>query len=139
MSWSASGIFVATVEDLVEKTTDMDLNADTFKAALYNDSITPDKTATTTSANTAYNAGQWANTNEVSDGTNWDAGGEPLTSVASSIATNVYTFDAANTPQGGATCTLASVYGCLVYSDTAASPVADQGLCFNYFGGVQSV
>jgi hypothetical protein len=91
------------------------------------------------SANTAYNAGQWANTNEVSDGTEWDAGGEPLTSVTSTFSSNVYTFDAVNTPSGGSSATLASVFGCLVYDNTIATPVADQGMCYNYFGGTNSV
>jgi hypothetical protein len=40
---------------------------------------------------------------------------------------------------GGATATLAAVFGCLVYDDTLTTPVADQGVCFNYFGGTQSV
>ena len=137
MAWSNSKIFVATLEDQLENTTAVDLNSDTFKAALYNNSITPDQTVA--SANTAYNAGQWAIANEVSDGTNWDAGGEPLTAVSSSFTSNVYTFDAADTPQSGASTTLANVHGCLVYDDTIATPVADQGLCFNYFGGAQSV
>jgi hypothetical protein len=66
-------------------------------------------------------------------------GGEPLTSVTSTRASNVYTFDAANTPSGGSSATLAAVFGCLVYNNTLASPVADQGLCYNYFGGTQSV
>jgi hypothetical protein len=48
-------------------------------------------------------------------------------------------MDAADTPQSGATCTLANVFGCLVYSDSITTPVADQGFCFNYFGGSQSV
>lgn len=137
MAWSNSKIFSATITDVVNNTTAMDGNADTMKAALFNNSITPDQTVA--SASTAFNAGQWANTNEVSDGTNWDAGGEPLTSVTSTFSSNVYTFDAANTPQSGATCTLANVYGTLVYDDTIASPVADQGWCYNYFGGVNSV
>ena len=137
MSWTNSKIFVATIEDALENTTAFDANADTFLAALYNDSITPDQTVA--SANTAYNVGDWANTNEVSDGTNWDAGGEPLTGVSSSFSSNVYTFDATDTPQGGASTTLASVYGCLVYDSTLATPVANQGICYNYFGGVQSV
>jgi hypothetical protein len=137
MAWSASKIFVATIEDCLENTTAIDLNADTFKAALYDNDITPDQTVA--SANTAYNAGQWASTgNEVSDGTEWDAGGEPLTSVTSTFASNVYTFDAANTPSGGSSATLANVYGCLVYDDTIAAPVADQGISYHYFGGVQS-
>lgn len=137
MAWSNSKIFSAYITDVLNNTTAMDANSDTMKAALYNNSITPDQTVA--SANTAYNAGQWANTNEVSDGTDWDAGGEPLTGVTSGFSSNVYTFDASNTPQSGTTCTLANVYGCLVYDDTIASPVADQGMCYNYFGGVNSV
>jgi hypothetical protein len=31
------------------------------------------------------------------------------------------------------------VFGCLVYDDTLTTPVADQGVCYNYFGGTQSV
>ena len=138
MAWANSKIFMAFIEDVFENTTAMDLNADTFKAALYDNDITPDQTVT--SANTAYAVGQWVATgNEVTDGTNWDTGGEPLTSVTSAFSSNVYKFDAADTPQSGATCTLANVYGCLVYDDTIASPVADQGVCYNYFGGAQSV
>lgn len=138
MAWSNSKIFMAFLEDVLENTTAMDLNADTFKAALYDNDITPDQTVT--SANTAYNAGQWtAAGNEVSDGTEWDAAGEPLTGVSSGFSSNVYTFDATDTPSGGTSATLANVYGCLVYDDTIAAPVADQGVCYNYFGGTNSV
>lgn len=138
MAWSNSKIFMAYIEDVLENTTAMDLNADTFKAALYDNDITPDQTVT--SANTAYNVGQWVITgNEVSDGTEWDAGGEPLTSVTSTFASNVFTFDAADTPSGGTSATLANVYGCLVYDDTITTPVADQGVSYHYFGGANSV
>jgi hypothetical protein len=135
MAWSASKIFLATIEDALENSIAFDANLDTFKAALYDNDITPDQTVT--SANTAYNAGQWtAAGNEVTDGTNWDTGGEPLTGVTSGFSSNVYTFDANNTPQSGATCTLANVYGCLVYDD---SLTPKQGISYHYFGGVQSV
>ena len=138
MAWSNSKVFMATIEDVFENTTAFDANADTFKAALYDNDITPDQTVA--SANTAYNAGQWASAgNEVSDGTEWDAAGEPLTSVTSAFSSNVYTFDAADTPSGGSSATLANVYGCLVYDDTLAAPVADQGISFHYFGGANSV
>lgn len=138
MAWTNSKIFMALIEDTLENTTAMDLNSDTFKAALYDNDITPDQTVT--SANTAYNVGQWAIAgNEVSDGTEWDAGGEPLTGVTSTRATNVYTFDAADTPSGGTSATLANVYGCLVYDDTIAAPVADQGVSYHYFGGANAV
>lgn len=134
MAWTNSKIFLAFIEDCLENTSANDLDSDTHKAALYDNDITPDQTVAT--ANTIYNAGQWtAAGNEVSDGTEWDAGGEPLTGVTSSFSSNVYTFDATNTPSGGSSATLANVYGCLVYDDTTA----DHGICFNYFGGTNSV
>lgn len=134
MAWSASKIFMAFIEDCLENTSANDLDSDTHKAALYDNDITPDQTVAT--ANTIYNAGQWtAAGNEVSDGTEWDAAGEPLTGVASGFASNVYTFDATNTPSGGSSATLAAVFGCLVYDDTTL----DHGICYNYFGGTNSV
>jgi hypothetical protein len=134
MAWSNSKMFLAWLETVMENTEALDADSDTFKIALYDNDITPDQTVAL--ANASYNAGQWtAAGNEVSDGTNWDAAGEPLTGVASSFSSNVYTFDATNTPQGGATCTLANVYGGLVYDDT----INDRGLAYLYFGGAQSV
>jgi len=138
MAWSASKIFSALITDVLNNTTAIDLNTDaSLKVALYDNDITPDQTVT--SANTAYNVGQWVTTgNEVSDGAEWAVGGVALTSPTSVFATNVYTFDAANTASG-TSATLLTVFGCLVYDDTIATPVADQGLCYNYFGGTQSV
>jgi hypothetical protein len=139
MAFSTSGVFGALIEDTLENTTAMDLNADSFKVALYNNTGTPD--VDDPSADTAYAAAgsPWVVANEVDDTTNWDTGGEPLVTPTSTRATGVYTFDGVDTVQGGANTTLASVYGCLVYDDTITTPVADQGLCFNDFGGVQSV
>jgi hypothetical protein len=128
---------MAFIEDVLENTTAMDLNSDTFKAALYDNDITPSQTVT--SANTAFNAGQWATSgNEVADGAEWATGGVALASVTSTFSSNVYTFDAADTASGSSA-TLAAVFGCLVYDDTITTPVADQGVCFNYFGGTNSV
>jgi hypothetical protein len=62
-----------------------------------------------------------------------------LSSVTSGFSSNVYTFDAADTVSTGSSATLANVYGCLVYDDTITTPVADQGVCYNYFGGANSV
>lgn len=137
MAWSNSKIFMAFIEDSFENTAAFALNSDTFKAALYDNDITPDQTVT--SANSAYNAGQWASAgNEVFEAGQWAQGGVALSSVTSSFAANVYTFDAANTSSGSAA-DLANVYGCLVYDDTLSTPVADQGVCYNYFGGANSV
>jgi hypothetical protein len=138
MAWTNSKIFSAFVTDLMNNTTAMDLNTDaSLKVALYDNDITPDQTVT--SANTAYNVGQWVTTgNEVSDGAEWAVGGVALASVTSVFSSNVYTFDAANTASGSSA-TLANVFGCLVYDDTITTPVADQGICYNYFGGTNSV
>src|SRR3990167_874380 len=138
MAWTASKVFMAYIEDIIENTTAMDLNTDaSIKVALYDNDITPDSTVT--SANTAYNVWQWVTTgNEVSDGAEWAVGGVALASVTSSFASTTYTFDAANTASGSSA-TLLAVFGCLVYDDTIATPVADQGICYNYFGGTNSV
>jgi hypothetical protein len=134
MAWSASKIFMALIEDLMENTTEMDLNSDSIKIALYDNDITPDQTVT--SANTAYDAGQWtASGNEVADGAEWAAGGQALDSVTSTRSSNVYTFDAADETSAGTSATLAAFFGLLVYDDT----VSDNGICYNYFGGTNTV
>jgi hypothetical protein len=134
MAWSASKIFVAFMEDALENTAALDLNSDSFKAALYDNDITPDQTVAT--ANTVYNAGQWtAAGNEVADGAEWAAGGVVLAGVTFAAAANVLKFDANDTVSTGSSATLANVFGCLVYDDT----VGDQGVCYNYFGGTNSV
>ena len=138
MAWSNSKIFMAWFEDVFENTTAMDLNSDSFKCALYDNDITPDQTVT--SANTAYNVGQWVITgNEVSDGAEWPATGEILDNPTSTRSSNVFTFDADNTVSTGTSATLAAVFGCLIYDDTITTPVADQGVCYLYFGGTNSV
>ena len=48
-------------------------------------------------------------------------------------------FIAANTA-GAGNVTIAAAFGCLVHDGTiTAGTVADQGMCYNYFGGSQSV
>jgi hypothetical protein len=133
MAWTDSRWFGAFIDDKFDNTTLMDLNADTLKAALYPTGVTPDKDVA--SAATAPGAGVW--TGELTD-TNWPAGGIALTSVTSSFATGTYTLDAADTPSSGSV-TITGAYGCLVYDDTITTPVANQGICFNYFGGAASV
>lgn len=137
MAWSVSAIFRAMVLDGLGNTTALDLDADSPKVALYNNSITPDKDAT--SANSAYNAGQWATANEVFQAGQWAQGGVALTSRTwTNPASGVSMLDAADTASGSAA-TLASVFGVQVYDDTLTTPVADQGICFNYLGGSNSV
>ncbi len=134
MSWTVSKIFSAFVTDSLNRTNAFDLNADTFKAALFDDTITPSQTVA--AASTAIGAGVWASGQKSNGG--WSSGGLALASVTSSFSSNVYTFDAADTANGSAA-TLTDVYGVLVYDDTLASVVVDQGVCFNYLGGVNAV
>jgi len=135
MAWTNSKIFSATIEDIFENTTALDADSDAWKAALFDNTITPSQTVA--SASTAYNAGVW-NAGGVFDVTGWPAVGRPLV-VTSGFASNVYTFDSADTVSVNSTTTLTNAYGCLIYDDTLAAPVADQGLCYNYFGGANTV
>lgn len=139
MAWADSRLFKLTLKDWLIKTTNfaMDLDADSCKVALYNNTTAPDNDVT--SANTAYNVGQWVTANEVSQAVQWPAAGVVLASpVVDSATADIVFFDGADTASGSAA-TLAAVFGCLVYDDTLTTPVADQGLCYNYFGGTNSV
>lgn len=149
MAWSASAIFREWPKSVMGQGQTAavlpagyaGLGADTVKAALYDNDITPDKDAALTS--TGFNTGQWAiSGNEVTDATNWVSGGRTLASKTfTTPSTGVFMFDAADLA-GGGTVTLTNAYGCLVYDDTITAGtggVADQGVCYNYFGGAQSV
>lgn len=139
MAWSNSKILRQYVADSLNRTAAFDLNSDTFKAALFNNSITPDQNVT--AALGAYNAtsSQWLTANELYETGQWNQGGQALTGVVVDTSTSgVVMFDAADTASG-ASADLAAVFGCLVYDDTLTTPVADQGVCFNYFGGTNSV
>lgn len=140
MAWTDSRVFREwpKMTDQVAGTGFTGLDSDTVKAALFNNSVVPDKDAAVGS--TGYNTGTWLTANEQTDATNWTAGGRTLASKTfTTPSAGTYRFDAADTA-GAGTLTLANVYGCLVYDDTiTGGTVADQGVCFNYFGGVQSV
>ena len=120
------------------------LSADTVNVALFNNSVSPDASAAV--ASTGYNTGTWTTGNEVTDATNWVAGGRALASKTFSIltagsqtTTAEVNFDAADLA-GGGTLTITNAFGCLVYDNTiTGGTVAKQGMCFNYFGGGQSV
>jgi hypothetical protein len=134
MAWTGSKVFAATLLDGLGNTTALDLDADTLNAILYDDTITPDNTVT--SANTAKNAGVWASGKKSNGG--WGVDGIALTSKTWLRSTNVMTLDAADTANGTAA-TLTDVYGVHVYDDTLTTPVADQGVCYNYLGGPNGV
>jgi hypothetical protein len=125
-------------------TTYANLSADTVNVALFNNTPSPDASAAVGS--TGYNTGQWVTGNEVTGAGIWAAGGRPLASKTYTFTTagtqttaSVLSFAAANLA-GAGTGTLTNAYGCLVYDNTiTAGTVAAQGMCFNYFGGAQSV
>lgn len=137
MAWSNSKIFRITLANALGNVTALDLDADSFKLANFNNSITPDQNVT--AANTAYNVGQWASANEVSQGGQWAAAGIAIGSTVLDVSTNgIVMFDGADVASGSAA-TLSNVYGGLVYDDTLTTPVADQGLAYLYYGGAASV
>lgn len=144
MAWSASGMFTATMADLLvgtisNGTFDLDA-ASNLKCALYDNSITPNFEAA--SAATQYGAGGVFVTTGSATGTaqvyqagQWAQGGIVLTTPAvTRPGSGVVMFDADNTPSGSAA-TMSNIYGCLIYCDALTTPVADQGLLAVYFGG----
>jgi hypothetical protein len=142
MAWS-SKIFSAMLADALAGTAlfDLDNAAHVVNASLYADG-TPDAQAV--SAQTANGSTAWGTTitnvlDSTSSGVGWPAIGRPLVTKTMAFATNVVKFDADDTVSADTHTTIAGAFGCLVYSDSLASPVADQGLCFNSFGGTQSV
>jgi hypothetical protein len=137
MAWSGSKVFRAYLADVLDNTTALDLGSDAFKSALYNNSITPDENVT--SANSAYNVGQWATAQEVYQAGQWPQGGQALSSTSLNSGTaDVVFFTSANIASGSAA-TLNNIYGMQIYDTTVATPVANQGICFNYFGGLNAV
>jgi hypothetical protein len=133
MAWSASNISAAMVSNLFAPAQALSWSGDTIDVALYNNSITPNKNDTL--ANNSYNAGQWVNTNEVSQVGQWAAGGVALATKTNTFGSGTQQLSAANTASGSAA-TLAGVFGCLVYDNSLTNKTA---FCWNYFGGTQSV
>jgi hypothetical protein len=142
MAWTGtegSHVFRSFLGDVMGNVAPLDLDSDGFKAALYGNSGTP--TPNVTSALSAYNAGssQWVTANEVSQAVQFPAGGVALSGIVlNSTGTNNVVFWDANDVASGSAATLANVYGTLVY-DTTSSTVTNQGVCFNYLGGSNSV
>ena len=112
MAISGSGLFVATLQDVLDTTQlALDLDLETHKGALFSNSITPNYTTDTAYGSAPYNA------NEVT-GTNWASGGVALTGTGLSAASGVLTFDA--TDVSVATTTLTNARGYLLYADALA-------------------
>jgi hypothetical protein len=141
MAWSGSAIFREWVVGPMMQaagTGYTGLDSDTINNALFGSGVTPDKDAAVGS--TGYNTGTWTTGNEVTDATNWIAKGRALASKTfTTPSSGVAMFDSADTA-GGGTVTISGAHGSLILDDTiTAGTVADQGVCYLWFGGAQSV
>lgn len=141
MAWSGSGVFRSMIGGILGGENDFTLgydsttNAGDAKVALFNNTVTPDKDAS--AANAQYGAGTWLVASEVytDPGTEWPESGRPAVGAHVSYpVANVVMYDMADTASTG-TLTLSGIYGALVYYDNATP----RGICFNYFGGENSV
>lgn len=113
------------------------LDTTVVKAALYSNTGTPDRNAS--SAAYSYNTGQWVTGNEVTGASEWVAGGRTVTMSAVDVSVaNTIKQDASDVV-GSATVTMADIYGCLVYADGVTASPVDPGICFNWFGGATGV
>ncbi len=119
------------------------LTTDAVKGTLFGGN-TPDKDAT--NATSGYNSGssQWTTASEKTGGgsSDWVTGGRALSSKTfSTPSSGVVMFDAADLTSVQ-TSTLSGVEGIFIYDDAITATtggVADLGVCYNYFGGAQSV
>jgi len=144
VAWSASNVFQEWVKNPLfngsggtPPTSYTGYLTDTMKCALFASGITPDRNAAVGS--TGYNTGVWVTGNEKTGSSEWVAGGRALASKTNAASSGTITLDAADLT-GSASITMTSVEGCLIYDDTiTAGTVADQGMCFLWFGGAQSV
>jgi hypothetical protein len=140
VAWSNSKIFREWPKQAyqVSGTGYTGLDSDTVNVALFNNTVVPDQDAAVGS--TGYNTGTWTTGNEVTDATNWVAGGRALAGKLFDSATAATFFFDASDLAGGGTVTLTATHGCLVYDETiSAGTVAKQGVSYNYFGGAQQV
>lgn len=110
MAWTVSGLYVATFIDVFDTTQlALDLDLETHKIALYNNTDTPNFSAET---------GGFSTTNEVT-GTNWASGGVAITTTTvSESPSGSLMFDAADVSV--ASTTLTGVRGAKIYADALA-------------------
>jgi len=137
---ASSKIFSAFIHDSVNKTGTATLSSATAKAALYNDTITPNQLVT--AANSSYAGGVWTaggtpNVIDTNGGTGWPYVGRPLVwgsaTKLTTYADATLKYDADDTVSATATTTV-TCYGCLVYDDASTTTV-DQAFAYISFGG----
>lgn len=109
MAWTVSGLYYTTFRDVLDTTQlALDLDLETHKIALYNDTETPDY-----STEVSYSA-----TNEVS-GTGWAAGGVVVIGTAiDESPTGTLRWDATDVSETGTT--LVDSFGAKIYADALA-------------------
>lgn len=155
MAWSGSAIFQQSMLTPIARAVNagttpssfVSLTGDAIKVALFGTTGTPNKADTI--ANIGYNTGQWVTGNEITATTGWPAGGVSVGTTktwtidtgSSSLCFQVTAPTAGQTGPTTITGSLAAFFGCLVYDSTiiGGTTVASQGICYNYFGGTQTV
>lgn len=126
MTLTASGGLGLNIKDIFDNVTAMDWPTDSWKVALFTNTITtPNK-----DTNTAYGAAPF-NANEVT-GTGYTATGQAMAGKTLAVASGVLTFDANDTAWTAST--FSAARGCLVYDTTITTPVTQPGLVFVTFG-----
>jgi hypothetical protein len=134
MAWGGSGFSTEVLADILGNDIALDWPTDTWKVALFPNTITPDYTVAV--ASFAYDAGVWTAAAELDDPANWPTGGPALVSPAVDAeqpAAGQVRLDANDVSQ--ASTTITDARGCLVYDDTDAS---DTGLLAVDFGSLFS-
>lgn len=148
MAWSASRLMRAWLQDTLAQTyttmsqVDLDL-ATNVKAALYDDSITPDVDATNllstyNGASSIWTAtGGQTGTAQVYHTGQWAQGGVVLSSPAVSVvAAGIVQFTSAAIASGAAA-TMSNIEGMFLYFENVTAPAnqVDAGLGYWWFGG----
>ena len=146
MAWTTSKMFrqwwadlvVGTIANTGSPSSSLTV-ASALKAALYDNSITPD--GDTVAASSAYSAGVWVATGgqtgtaQVFHTGQWAQAGVVLPATAVTVvAGGIIQFTSGNIVSGAAA-TMSNIYGMQLYIDALVTPVAKQGLGFWYFGG----
>ncbi|MEO3856243.1 hypothetical protein [Acrocarpospora sp. B8E8] len=105
MAWGGSGLYVVTLQDVLDTTQlALDLDLETHKLALYDNTVTPNYTT-----DSAYSS-----SGEIS-GTGYTAGGKVVTGTALSASSGILTWDSDNVQWDSST--LTGVRGGEIYAD----------------------
>jgi hypothetical protein len=105
VAWTGSGWYADTFKQALAQDIALDLELDTHKLALYNNTLTPDFSATDP---------QYSSSNEIS-GTGYTAGGKVVTGTALSVSSGFLIWDGDNVQWDDST--LTGVRGGIIYAD----------------------